>query len=146
MVVDVLFGCMVYVTSGVRSCSAANLFLHYLLILETSGYVITLQHKNKSLVCSSLIGLNSSEPCRKLFVNCRKLVLPVFECDYEWVCNQLIINPIIQTRTRLISDIHVTILWRDLIKNGITWHDWSMTIREYNSLQKVSNFIFYHGK
>jgi hypothetical protein len=34
---------------------------------------------------------------------------------YEWVCNHLIISPIIRTRTRLISGIHVTIWIRPFL-------------------------------
>jgi hypothetical protein len=33
------------------------------------------------------------------------------KCNYEWVCNQLLINPIIWTRTCLISGVHITV-WR----------------------------------
>jgi hypothetical protein len=38
---------------------------------------------------------------------------------YERVCNQLLINPIIRTRTRLISGIHATI-YRTIIFPRIT--------------------------
>jgi hypothetical protein len=34
----------------------------------------------------------------------------VCKCNYEWVCNQLLINPIIRTRTRLISGVNVTLI------------------------------------
>jgi hypothetical protein len=49
-------------------------------------------------------------------------VLPVCKCNYGWVCNQLIINPIIWTRTHLISDVHVTIhlFWYPLYVVSIT--------------------------
>jgi hypothetical protein len=39
---------------------------------------------------------------------------------YEWVCNQLLINPIIRTRTRLISGIHATIFTEPLPRYGST--------------------------
>jgi hypothetical protein len=42
-------------------------------------------------------------------------VLPVCKQNQKWVCNQLLINPIIRTRTRLISGVHVTI-FRSTVK------------------------------
>jgi hypothetical protein len=56
------------------------------------------------------------------------------KCNYEWVCNQLRINLIIRTRTRLISAVHITILtkpptslcrytagctWRATLRGGV---------------------------
>jgi hypothetical protein len=31
---------------------------------------------------------------------------PVFECDYEWVCNHVLINPTIRISTRLIREAY----------------------------------------
>jgi hypothetical protein len=55
--------------------------------------------------------------CATVNFNCCKTrdntVMPVCKRNYERMCNQLLINPIIRTRTHLISGVYVTVLHHD---------------------------------
>jgi hypothetical protein len=87
-----------------------------------SSYVIIGVWDCYSFVSISVAGkrlVETGNPSAYATVSCNwykqeTALYSLYKCNYEWVCNHLIINPIIRTRARLISAVRATILSQTL--------------------------------